>query len=72
MKPQKIFECACQDGFKGDFCEFKTEQNHISIGNYIINTEGGIESTTGPHENWDHCVTMFKGEAIIFHHYNEV
>ena len=29
MKPDKNFECSCTDGFNGDFCEFKTEQDHL-------------------------------------------
>ena len=29
VKPVKIFECACANGFTGDFCEFKTEQNQL-------------------------------------------
>ena len=29
MKPDQIFECSCADGFTGDFCEFKTEQDHL-------------------------------------------
>ena len=29
MKFGKIFECSCVDGFTGDFCEFKTEQNQL-------------------------------------------
>ena len=52
LKPQKIFECACLDGFKGDFCEFKTEQNHIVYGKYIINTDGRIESNIGHKYNY--------------------
>ena len=29
MKPSKIFECSCVNGYTGDFCEFKTEQDHL-------------------------------------------
>ena len=29
LKLNKIFECSCVDGFTGDFCEFKTEQDHL-------------------------------------------
>ena len=29
MKPCKSFECSCADGFTGDFCEFKTDQDHL-------------------------------------------
>ena len=25
----EIFECSCPNGFTGDFCEFKTEQDHL-------------------------------------------
>jgi len=28
-KPDKIFQCRCADGFTGDFCEFKIEQDHL-------------------------------------------
>ena len=27
-------ECSCKDGFSGDFCEFKTEQDHLSAIDY--------------------------------------
>ena len=29
IKPDKIFECSCADGFTGDFCEFEIEQDHL-------------------------------------------
>ena len=29
MKPRKIFKCSCAPGFDGDFCEFKTGQDHL-------------------------------------------
>ena len=29
FKLSKIFECSCANGFTGDFCEFKPEQDHL-------------------------------------------
>ena len=29
MKLWKTFECSCMNGFTGDFCEFKTEHDHL-------------------------------------------
>ena len=87
LNPKKIFECACPDGFKGDFCEFKADQNHLFLlansiqyepTEYIINTEGRIEnaknSTSGGSWGswWSICTTIFKGEAVIFHDYSSV
>ena len=31
-KSVQTFECLCVDGFTGDFCEFKTEQNQFIKG----------------------------------------
>ena len=40
MKPDQIIECSCADGFTGDFCEFKTEQDHLL---FISRMWNGIE-----------------------------
>ena len=37
LKLNKIFECSCVDGFTGDFCEFKTEQDHLLFVNSYLN-----------------------------------
>ena len=78
-KPDKIFACSCADGFTGDFCEFKTEQDHLLfVGGYsnwenfnlVFNADGRlIEKNTAIDkqvEVTDSCSTMFNGEAIIF------
>ena len=46
MKPDKIFECSCADGFTGDFCEFKTEQDHLLF-------VGGYSNYRGRWENFN-------------------
>ena len=49
MKPYKTFQCSCIDGFTGDFCEFKTEQDHLlylnseSITDHKLNIQGPIQ-----------------------------
>ena len=74
MKPAKIFECSCADGFTGDFCEFKTEQDHLLFMDQwyplVFNADGRlmeenavIDQQTGAY--WS-CSTMLNGEAIIF------
>ena len=49
MKPCKIFECSCADGFTGDFCEFKTEQDHLLFVHendaLIFNADGRLFQT---------------------------
>ena len=49
MKPHKIVECSCVDGFTGEFCEFKTEQDNLLL---LV-----------PNESWKYCspdVTISK------------
>ena len=71
----KIFECSCVDGFTGDFCEFKTEQDHLLFFDnknvqYVLNANGRlIEERAVDDEQiaaYGSCSTVFKGEAIIF------
>ena len=51
-KSFKVIECSCPDGFTGDFCEFKTDQNHLLYLNfdqyssndlrYVFNNDGEL------------------------------
>ena len=82
IKPHKIFECSCADGFTGDFCEFKTEQDHLLFINelwngseyiyipLLFNADGRlIEENAVIDEQagaQGSCSTMLNGEAIIF------
>ena len=74
MKLRKIFECSCFDGFTGDFCEFKTEQDHLlfvyGVIPLVFNADGRlIEENAVIDEQADaygSCSTMLNGEAIIF------
>ena len=77
LKPSQIFECSCADGFVGDFCEFKTEQDHLlyvhgdSIPISLVFDRDGrlieendvIDEQTGIYGS---CSTMLNGEAVIF------
>ena len=74
VKPDKMFECSCADGFAGDFCEFQTEQDHLLYvyenDTLVFNADGRlieenaiIEVQTG---SYGSCSTMLNGEAIIF------
>ena len=74
MKFGKIFECSCVDGFTGDFCEYKTEQNTLLYLNgnngFVFNGEGELikgnltfDANIGAVES---CFTMLNGEAVIF------
>ena len=73
IKPDKIFECSCADGFTGDFCEFQTEQDHLLFvyenDTLVFNADGRfieenavIEGQTGAYGS---CSTMLNGEAVI-------
>ena len=69
----KMFECSCADGFTGDFCEFKTEQNQLLfLRDYdlIFNVDGQrIEKSFTFDDNAYasiSCTTMLNGEALIF------
>ena len=74
MKLLKIFECSCADGFTGDFCEFKAEQNqllYLNDDDYLFfNDEGQrIEKRFTFDDNayaYHSCFTMLNGEAVIF------
>ena len=86
MKPDKIFECSCADGFTGDFCEFKTEQDHLLfVGGYwnnfelekldlVLNADGRLIAENAvideQVEVYASCSTMLNGEAIIFGGFN--
>ena len=73
LKPSEILECYCADGYKGDFCEFKTEQDHLlfvqSKTPMVFNADGTlikeiaiIDQQAGADKS---CLTMLNGEAII-------
>ena len=74
LKPDKIFECSCADGLTGDFCEFKTEQDHLlfvyenhplafNANGRLIEENAVIDQEAGAYYS---CSTMLNGEAIIF------
>ena len=76
-KPVQIFECSCVDGFTGDFCEFKTDQNELlylnsewRMNGFVFNDEGQrIETRFTINNNAQadsSCFTMLNGEAVIF------
>ena len=78
IKPYKIFECTCADGFDGFFCEHKVEADRLlfisttvnDFGNQfedklIFNKNGrlvGESASIGENS----CSTMVNGEAVIF------
>ena len=75
LKPHKIFECSCFDGYTGDFCEFKIEQDHllfvIEQATWILDADGRLieENAVDVGERSRvhySCSTMLNGEAIIF------
>ena len=73
IKPDKIFECSCADGFTGDFCEFKTEQDHLLFVHrrtpLVFNADGRLIEENARIDNqagaYLSCSTMLNGEAII-------
>ena len=73
LKLQKIFGCSCLVGFTGDFCEFKTEQDHLLFihreNPLVFNADGRlIEENAVIDEQayaFGSCSTMLNGEAII-------
>ena len=78
MEPDKIFECSCADGFTGDFCEFKTQQDHLlfvyrkaplvfKADGRLIEDNAVIDKQAGAFAS---CSTMLNGEAIIFGGYD--
>ena len=70
----KIFECSCGVGFTGDFCEFKTEQDHLLFLHdktpWVFNATGRlIEENAVIDEQVDFdasCSTMLNDKAMIF------
>ena len=74
LKPDKNFECFCANGFTGDFCQFKTEHDHLLFVDkktpLIFNADGRlIEENAVIDEQvvvYRSCSTMLNGEAIIF------
>ena len=69
-----IFLCSCVDGFTGNFCEFKTEQDHllffITTTQFVFNADGKLieESAVVDDQvtSYFSTSTVFNGEAIIF------
>ena len=74
MKQSKNSECSCIDGYTGDFCEFKTEQNHLLFLHQetplVFNADGNLieenADIEGHVEIEGSCSTMLNGEPIIF------
>ena len=73
LKPQKIFECSCVDGFSGEFCEFKTDQDHLllfdKINPLVFNGNGKLIDENAVNEDGvdfrGSCSTMLNCEAVI-------
>ena len=74
----KILECSCVDGFMGDFCEFKTEQDTLLFVNQydqfvfaangaLIQDRTAIDDEEGARGS---CSTMLNGEVVIFGGYD--
>ena len=81
MKPDKIFECSCADGFTGLFCEFKIEQDHLLFMSrdwnnrfnnppLVFNSDERLIEENAVIEQqtgaYGSCSAMLNGEAIIF------
>ena len=69
----------CADGFTGDFCEFKTDQNELlylnsnsewRMNGFVFNDEGLITRKSVTFDDnvgaFHSCSTMLNGEAVIF------
>ena len=82
MKLIKVFECSCIDGYTGDFCEFKTERDHLlfvsendllkmifsfNANGSLIDESPVIDGQVGVYRS---CSTILNGEAIIFGGFN--
>ena len=74
LKLKKVFECSCIYPYTGDFCEFKTEQDHLLFifendplvfngDGRLIEENAVIDEQAGAFYS---CSTMLNGEAIIF------
>jgi len=74
MKPSKNSECSCIDGYTGDFCEFKTEQNHLIFVHQetlsVFDADGNLIEENAVIEGQvdveGSCSVMLNGEPIIF------
>ena len=82
MKHSKIFECDCLDGFTGDFCEFKNQEQLLFFVTTtvsemdrwpIFDADGGLvevwrtEDIIGEQSGvYKSCSTILNGEAVIF------
>ena len=74
LKLHKNFECSCADGFKGDVCQFKTEQDHLLFIHektpLVFNADGRLIEENAVLDDqvsvYGSCSTMLNGEAIIF------
>ena len=73
VKPVKRFECSCANGFTGDFCEFKAEQNRLlylvfNVGYVLTDDVQFIQKSLTFDGNvgaYDSCFTMLNGETVI-------
>ena len=74
MEPVKLFECSCLNGFTGDFCEFKTDQNellYLETNNAFVFNDLGQPIKESLTLDYDvgasfSCSTMLNGEAVVF------
>ena len=74
LKPLKIYECSCVDGFTGEFCQFKTEQDHLLVFDWsnplVFNGNGKMIDENAVNkvglDVYESCSTMLNGEAVIF------
>jgi len=73
IETSMIIKCSCKNGFTGDFCEFKAEQDHLLFirdniqlfnanGTWIGDKVFVVEQIGASGS----CSTVFNGEAIIF------
>ena len=73
LKHLMIFECSCVDGFKGDFCESKTEQDHLLFFSrrniqYVFNADGELIEERSVGEQTDSLsVTLPKSSPPSLH-----
>ena len=73
LKLYKIFECFCVNGFTGDFCEFKVEQDHLlfvsDVNSLVFNASAWVIKQNALVDKSlsvdNSCSTMLNGEAII-------